>query len=746
MAKELTEEEKIEEKKATDALMRGNISPHKGGRKETPTVLQMEATECGAASLAMILGYYGLYVSLEELRVGCGVSRDGSKAKNVLVAARNYGMYAKGFRREPDRIYDLVFPMILFWNFNHFVVLEGIKGDKVYLNDPAAGHRIITMEEFDGSFTGVCLNFSPRPDFKKGGSLTSVWRGLWNRLGVSKVAFSFVVFATLALVFPGLIIPVFSKIFIDDVLIKGSGDWMLPLIIGMIGTGVLRALLTWMQQYFLTRLELKLSITTSSNFFWHLMNLPMTFYSQRYVGDLNQRMSSNDKVAQLVTSGFSVNIINLICVFFYGIVLFMYDFLLAAIAVPLVLSNFVFLHLVSKIRDNYSRRLLNEVGKIAGTSINGIFMIETLKAGGTENDFFSKWSGYQANALGAMHQLGFIGQLIGAVPPLLNGLTTLAILGVGGWRVMEGAITIGGLVAFQSLMGSFSGPISGLVSLGAQLQTIKADIARLDDVLKYEPDKRIIKGVELPEEKDDIRAKLSGQVSLDNITFGYSVLSPALITDFCLDIKPGSRVAIVGSSGSGKSTIARIIAGLLDPWDGEIAFDGREVTGIPRQVMANSLAFVDQEITMFSGTVRENVTLWNTTVSELNMTQALRDAEIDDVVNARSQRYDAEIEENGRNYSGGQRQRLEIARALVGNPSIIILDEATASLDPVVEKLIDDNIRKRGATCIIIAHRVSTVRDADEIIVMDKGTIVERGIHEEMVNVDGPYRSLILTN
>jgi len=729
---------------ATPPPLKPNIDAEKGGRQRAPTVLQMEATECGAACLGMVLGHYGCFIPLEELRLECGVSRDGSKARNVLVAARKYGMQARGYRREPRRLFDLPFPMILFWNFNHFVVLEGVKDGKYFLNDPASGPRVVPASEFDYSFTGICLAFEPTAEFKPQGKPSSVYRGLWQRLGVSQLALLFVILATLFLVLPGLVIPVFSKIFIDDVLVRGSGDWVAPLLIGMALTAVLRGVLVWLQQYFLARLEIKLSITASTKFFWHVMKLPMEFFSQRYIGDINNRMALNDRVARVITSQLATNIINLITVVFYAIVLLLYDVFLTLVGVSLALLNLVVLKAVSRARQESNQRMLMEFGKIAGTSINGVQMIETLKSGGLENDFFSKWAGYQANALVAQHKLSLYSLMLNLVPTLLSSFTTIAILGLGGFRIIDGAITIGGLIAFQSLMASFSGPIEGLVSLGGELQTVKGDIARLDDVLKYKQDSRMVNADELPDQ--DGSPKLSGQVSVKGLTFGYSRLEDPLLEDLDLDIRPGRRIALVGGSGSGKSTIAKIICGLLKPWEGEVRFDGAKLDDIPLQVMANSVAFVDQEIVLFGASIRDNVTLWDPTINELDVTHALRDAAIDDVVNSRRGRLDTEVAEGGSDFSGGQRQRLEIARALSGNPSILVLDEATAALDPITEKQIDDHVRRRGCTCIIVAHRVSTIRDADEIVVLEKGKIVQRGIHEEMVNLDGPYRNLILAH
>ncbi len=730
-------------------------------RAKTPTVLQMEAVECGAASLAMILGYYGRFLPLEELRMECGVSRDGSKASNVLKAARKYGMEARGFRKEPDGLQELSLPMIVFWNFNHFVVLEGIKNGRAYLNDPAMGPRVISEEEFDESFTGVALTFQPGPDFKKGGEKKSVFRSLRKRFVGTRAALAYVVLAGLFLVIPGLVIPTFSKIFVDSILIERMGGWLKPLLLAMGLTALVRGALTWFQEYYLLRFETKLALTSSTKFFRHVFRLPVEFFAQRFGGEVGNRVLLNDKVARLLSGELATNIINLFLIIFYAVLMIQYDVVLTFLGIFIALFNLAALKYVSRKRTDLNMRLQQEAGKMIGTAMSGLQMIETLKATGSESDFFSNWSGCQAKVLNAQQQLAVSTQLLSVVPPFLFSLNTVAILCVGGLRVMEGYLSMGMLVAFQSLMSSFMRPVNQMVNLGGTLQETQADMDRLDDVLRYPVDKRFSNenkkqvslklpapgpnnpGNQATQPKDNMPVKLSGHVELKNIAFGYNLLEPPLIENFNLTLRPGMRVALVGGSGSGKSTIAKLVSGLYEPWEGEITFDNMPFGHVPRNLFCNSVAMVDQDIFMFEGTIRSNLVMWDETTPESVVVQAAKDACIHDDVAMRAGGYTSKVDEGGGNFSGGQRQRLEIARALVNNPTILVLDEATSALDTHTEKIVDDNLRRRGCTCIIVAHRLSTIRDCDEIIVLDRGKVVQRGTHEEMRDAEGPYAELI---
>ena len=719
----------------------------KSRRVVTPTVLQMEAVECGAAALGSVLAYHGRIVPLEELRLQCGVSRDGSKASNVVKAARHYGLIAKGFSREPAALRDLALPAIVFWNFNHFVVLEGFARGFAFINDPGSGPRKITEETFDQSFTGVVLVFEKGPDFKQGGAKRSLHEGLGKRLSGSTSALLFIFLASLMLVVPGLIIPTFSRIFVDNILIGAMEDWFKPLLIGMIVTAIMRAVLTWMQQHYLMRFEMKLALSESSKFFWHILHLPMEFFSQRFGGEIGGRVAINDKVAKLLAGSLATNVLNCLMVVFYAVIMLQYDVALTMAGVFMATLNIVFMQLVARKRVDANQRLLQERGKLMGTAMGGLQLIETLKASGGESDFFAKWSGHHAKVLDAEQKLGFSSQLLNAVPPLLTAVNSVVILGIGGLRVMDGHLTMGMLIAFQSLMASFIQPVNQLVGLGGSLQELQGDMNRLDDVSRYSVDPVTVESdVSLAPEAQPVQpSKLSGELEIKEITFGYSRLAPPLIEKFSLKLKPGMRVALVGGSGCGKSTIARLVSGLYQPWEGDILFDGKSRTQIPRAVINNSLAIVDQDIFLFGGTIRENLTIWDSTITDILVTRAAQDACIHEVIAARAESYDADVDEGGRNFSGGQRQRLEIARSLAVNPTILVLDEATSALDPLTEKTVDENIRRRGCTCIIVAHRLSTIRDCDEIIVLDKGKVVERGTHDELMNVNGQYAGLIKT-
>jgi NHLM bacteriocin system ABC transporter peptidase/ATP-binding protein len=708
-------------------------------RAKTPTFLQMEAVECGAAALGIVLSYYGRYVPLEELRLACGVSRDGSKASNMAKAARRYGLMAQGYRKELDALPAMGFPLIVYWNFNHFVVVEGIRKDKVYLNDPASGPRVVSVEEFDLGFTGVVLECRPGPEFQKGGRKPSLLAGLVRRLAGCKVAVVYLMLAGLAAVLIGMIIPAFSRVFVDKVL-GGGQDWIIPLLIGMGIAAALRATVNWLQQYFLLRLEARLAAGMSGRFFWHVLRLPVEFYTQRYVGEISSRVGVNDRLAQLMAGPLANTLLNVLLIAFYAVLMWQYDPLLTIVGVAIATSNAALLRYVSRRRNDESQRLVRDQGKLLATTIGGLQTMETIKATGGGTDFFARWAGFHAKVLNAQQQLGAMSSWLTATPLLLNGLSTAAILTLGGMRVMEGTLTAGTLVAFQSLMSSFLTPVNQMMNLGSTLQTVEGDVNRLDDVYRYGIDPQVE-----PREAETVLTvtRLTGALELRGLTFGYSRLAEPLIRGLDITLQSGDRVALVGGSGSGKSTVARLVAGLYAPWEGEVLFDGLRREQIPRRVMNSSLAFVDQDIFLFEGSVRENVSLWDPIVPEADIVQAAKDAAIHDDVVSRNGGYHHVIAEGGQNFSGGQRQRLEIARALAGNPTLLILDEATSALDPITEQAIDGALRRRGCTCLIVAHRLSTIRDCDEIIVLDGGKVVQRGTHDAMIKVEGPYATLL---
>jgi NHLM bacteriocin system ABC transporter peptidase/ATP-binding protein len=537
-------------------------------------------------------------------------------------------------------------------------------------------------------------------------------------------------------------VPAFTRVFVDYYLVGGLRSWLPIVLGGLILTALLVAAFTWLQQESLLRLQTKLALTMTSKFVWHVLRLPVGFFTQRYASEISSRVAVNDRVAELLSGDLATNLLNGVLVIFYVVIMVQYDAVLTAIAVAIAVLNVVALRTVARRRADQSRRLLHERGRLLATVFNGLLMIETLKAGSTESDFFTRWAGSQAKVLNAEQELGLATQVLGAVPPFLLGINTTAVLVVGGLRVIDGQLTIGALIAFQVLLLGFLLPINGLVDLGQAWQEVAGDMGRLDDVLHSPADPPAAPG---PSAADatTATARLSGQVELRNVTFGYSRLEPPLISDLSLSLRPGARVALVGASGSGKTTVARLIGGLYAPWEGEILFDGQPRPALPRTLLTNSLAFVDQDVFLFEGTIKENLTLWDTTIPETHILQAAKDALIHEEISARPDSYEHVVEEGGRNFSGGERQRLEIARALVGNPTILVLDEATSALDPATERSIDDHLRRRGCTCLIIAHRLSTIRDCDEILVLERGTVVQRGTHETLRRQRGPYARLI---
>ncbi len=718
----------------------GVIDRIRPARVKVPTILQMEAVECGAASLAMVLACFGRMVPLAELRLACGVSRDGSKATNLLKAANGQGLTARAYKKEPEDLRAFKPPFIVHWNFNHFLVVEGIGRKRIYLNDPACGPRSVTHAEFDKSFTGVVLTFEPGPNFERTRGRRNVFAALRARLSGSSLALLYVLLAGLLLVIPGLVMPAYLKLFVDDVLIGGMSAWARPLIAAMIATSVVAASLTWLQQNHLLRLETKYSLTTSSKFFWHVLRLPVDFFNQRHPAEIGNRVGINDRIAQLLSGDLANTALAACTVCFYAALMLRYDAWLTAITVITTMVNLAAARYTARRRMDLSRRLLQDQSLLMATGMGGLQSIETLKAMGTESDFFARWSGYQAKTLDSQQHLRLQTDLLATVPPLLAAISMTLTLGLGGRRVMDGQMTVGTLVAFQMLVLAFTAPAARMVDFGNTFQEVRGQIDRLDDVLEAEADGQA--SVQAGESLEPA-PKLAGEIELRDVSFGYCPLDPPFIQHFNLKVRPGRRVALVGGSGSGKSTVAKLVCGLYKPWSGQILFDGVARHEVPRAQMTNSFAVVDQDIFLFEGTIAENITLWDPTVPEADLVRAAADACIHEDVMARQDGYAGKVEESGRNFSGGQRQRLEIARALVGNPTVMVLDEATSALDPATEKAFDDRVRRRGCTCLIIAHRLSTIRDCDEIVVLDHGRIVQRGTHDEMKEVPGPYAKLI---
>lgn len=719
-------------------------------RVRTPTVLQMEALECGAACLGMILAYYHKYVSLEVLRVECGVSRDGTKATNIIKAARKFGLDGAGYKCEIDQLKEMTLPAIMFWNFNHFVVFEGFKGKRAVINDPASGRRFVDPEEFDESYTGVILTFEKTENFKEEGEKPSVFGRLKKRLHGLGPILSFLSFLSFALFIPGFVFPAYSRFFIDTILVNNSMNLLKPLLVAMAVTALINILLSFIQNRVLIRFQTRLSLSSASKFIAHILKMPSQFFVQRLPGELCNRISACDTVSSLISGQLIGIAINLFTGIFFLVLMFIYDIPLSIISVIMTLLVAFIYKITSERIKNKSFKIEMEGGKLSGITMSGIEMIESIKASGSENDFFMQWSGQQSKVILETQKLAKINTANSILPSVISAIQGILILCVGALRVMDGHMTIGMLIAFQTVLAGFQGPVNSFLGLAGSLLSANASMQRIDDVMEY-PVPEIFKKDENSEDFSDENSsyepvkKLEGYVSLKNVVFGYSPLAAPLLNDFSLELTPGKRVALVGFTGSGKSTIGKLVSALYVPWSGEILFDGKPLNEISQKTFYSSVAVVDQNISLFEGTVRDNITMWNSTIPEEVYIQAAKDACIHDVITSRPEGYYAKVSEGGHNFSGGQRQRLEIARALATNPRILIMDEATSALDAVTEMTVDMNIRRRGCTSIIIAHRLSTIRDCDEIIVLDKGAVVQRGTHEELIAQDGYYKALVQT-
>lgn len=706
---------------------------------KVPMVMQLEALECGAASLTMVLAYYEKWIPLEQVRIDCGISRDGSNARNILRAARSYGLTAKGYRFEPDELREYgTFPCIIHWNFNHFVVLDGFKGDKAVLNDPARGTCTIPMKEFDESFTGICLMFEPSEDFVPEGKPQSMLDYAKKQMAGTGVAMTFVILTTLISSLFGIIDPAFSRIFLDRLLTGENPEWFTPFLLALAGLGIVQLIVAWIQAVYSLKLEGKMDMVGTGTYMWKVLRMPMEFFSQRMAGDIQSRQTSNAAIANSLVNIFAPLVLDALMMVFYLVVMIRYSLTLTLIGLSSVVLNLLLSRIIAKKRVNITRVQMRDAGKLVGTTVAGIEMIETIKSSGAENGFFEKWSGYQAAVNTQKVRFQRLSSALGLLPKLVSTLCDTLVLMIGVFLAMNGSFTVGMIMAFQGFLASFTAPASSLISAGQSLQEMRTEMERVEDVMKYPIDPIFDNDTEA-EEYD----KLSGTVEMKHVTFGYSRLAEPLIQDFNMTLKAGSRVAFVGSSGCGKSTLSKLISGLYQPWSGEILFDGKPMSKIDRSVFTGSLAVVDQDIILFEDTIANNIKMWDTSIEDFEMIMAARDAQIHEDIMLREGGYQYKLTEGGKDFSGGQRQRMEIARVLAQDPTIIILDEATSALDAKTEYNVVKSIKDRGITCIVVAHRLSTIRDCDEIIVMDKGKVVERGTHDELMALNGAYTQLV---
>ena len=725
-------------------MTKQTIQPVSRGIAKVPVVMQMEALECGAACLTMVLAYYRKWVPLEQVRVDCGVSRDGSNALNVLKAARNYGLDANGYSMEPEVLRkEGSFPCIAHWNFNHFVVVCGFRGKYAYLNDPARGSIRITVEEFDKAFTGVCLMFSPTERFIADGKRKSTLSFAGKRLKGAGAAVAFVLLTAAISYLFGILNPVFSRIFMDQLLTGENRELLMPFLIILAAVGGLQVLVSAIQAVYSLKINGKMAVIGSSTFMWKVLHLPMTFFSQRLAGDIQMRQDTNASIAGALVDTLAPLLLNVVMMVFYLVVMLRYSILLTLVGLATVVINGFVSRMISEKRVNITRVQMRDAGKLAATTVSGVQMVESIKASGAENGFFAKWAGYQASVSAQTVKFSKLNAYLGMVPQFFSAVANSAVLVLGVFLTMQGEFTLGMILTFQTFLTSFLNPAMMMISTGQTIQEMRTNMERVEDVMQVPDDNPCAE--ENTSEGGDYR-KLSGAIELKHVTFGYSPLAKPLIEDFSMTVKPGSRVAFAGMSGSGKSSLAKLISGLYQPWSGEILYDGKPIREIDRNVFTGSLAVVDQDIILFEGTIAENIKMWDDSIEDFEMILAARDAQIHEDIIQREGGYQGRLTEGGKDLSGGQRQRLEIARVLAQDPSIIIMDEATSALDAKTEYELVKAVKERGITCIVIAHRLSTIRDCDEIIVLDNGKVAERGTHDELYAKGGYYTELITSD
>ena len=704
-------------------------------------IMQMESLECGAAALAMILAYYDKWMPLEQVRLDCGVSRDGASAQNIARAARSYGFEVEGYQRGIEALREeSPFPCIVTWTGGNYVVCCGFKGNNVFINDPAKGSCKLTVEQFEKSYGGICLTFVPTEEFVPGGKRRSTLEFARNRLQGAGVAVAFVALTTLIGYLFEMMTPAFSRFFLDRLLTGENSDLLIPFIALLTAVGVMQVIVSAVQSIYSLKINGKLAIIGSSTFMWKVLRMPMEFFSQRLAGDIQQRKNTNTVIAESLVNTFTPLALNIAMMVFYLVIMIRYSVLLTAIGIATIVINSLLGSYISSKRVNITRVQMRDSGKLESSTVSGIKMIETIKAAGAENGYFAKWAGYQASVNTATTRFANLNLYLGMVPNFLTSLANYTVIVLGVFLVMQGQFSIGMVMGFQGYSQLLMNPAMTTIKAGQTLQEMRTQMERIDDVMNYPADPNY-RDEELDDEAD--YGKLDGKVELRNITFGYARLGDPVIEDFSMTVEPGGTVAFVGMSGCGKSTLSKLIAGLYQPWNGEILFDDMPASEIDHSVFTNSVAVVDQDIILFEDTIANNIRMWDESIEDFEVILAARDAQIHDDIIARDGGYAGMITEGGRDLSGGQRQRLEIARVLAADPHVIVMDEATSALDAKTEFELVQAVKDRGVTLIIIAHRLSTIRDCDEIIVLDHGRVVERGTHDELYALGGVYTELV---
>lgn len=702
-----------------------------------PVVTQLENVECGAACLTMILAYYGKWIPLEQVREECGVSRDGCNLTNMANAAKKYGLDAHSYRCSLNYIMTKAnLPCIIHWRFNHFVVLNGFTRKGAVLTDPAQGKITVSIEEFDEAFTGIYMKLTKTNEFIADGKRQSIWSFITNKLGNSTLSMLLLLFTSIATCIIGLAFPIIGRVFSDYILIRDDSGWLYQLIGMMILLLLFQITVSAINGINSLKIQGKYAIYADYSFIWHILRLPMKFFSQHMAGDISIRQDSNRSIAYTLIQQLAPAFLNFILLITYFVIMIQYSVQLTVISVSVICINSLLARIISNKRVDISRVQARNSGKLMSKTVSGLQMIESIKANGSEASFYKSWSGLQAVVNNTNIQIDKINLSWGMLPQFIEKIGNVLILSLGAFYIIKSQFTIGMLLAFQGFMTAFIHPVNSLISTGQSIQEMRTSMERVEDIMQSKTD--TLYNAEL-----SCKTDFFDHIELDCVSFGYSKYSNPVINGLCLNIHAGKSIAIVGASGCGKSTLSKLISGLYEPWSGKILYFSKSLCEIPKCDFRKSLAVIDQNIVLFEDTIEHNIKLWDSSITDEQMFAAAKDAQIHSAISERESGYQSLILENGKNLSGGQKQCLEIARALAQNPQVIILDEATSALDAQTEYQVMQAIRARNITLIIISHRLSIVRDCDDIIVMDNGYIVERGTHTELFNHGKVYTKLI---
>lgn len=706
-------------------------------RVKATTVLQYEAAECGAASLATILRFHGRIVPLTELRRACGINRDGSNAQRLLVAAREYGLKTKAYRCSGEQLMlQGQFPCMIFWGFNHFLVVEGFDETHAFLSDPAQGRVRVLMEEFLDHFTGVVLEFSPGPEFRRGGQDRSpLWFLPGLLLPYRNQLLRLMVVAS-ALLVPNLLVAGLTSSFITDFLQEERLYFGIPIVWLLAFSCLMWLILMAVQFVVLRRLELLLSKKLTADLFEKLFSVPWAFFQVRMAGELSSRMLLGMQTTQVVVAQLLRFLVSTWAALLLLVVSCLISFWLTALVAVVLALNLLLNWWLTAQRYDANRKLAIEQGKAQGRALQGINTIETLKASGLEFDFLSQWQGNfgsvveQNQLLGA--QLAWSSISASTATLLLSAL----VITVGGLLIIQGRMSLGLLVSFQFLQGQLIAPISTLPQLSSTLQRLIGDLGRLVDLTSTADDPHVRSfqsartGLESTLDHDQ---RLQGRITLKGVSYGFNAIDPPFLPALDLDVPAGSRLALVGGSGSGKTTLIRMLAGLLDPLDGQILFDGQTWEQLDDQLVRGSIAYVPQQVFVFNASIGDNITLWNPEYTDQDLHEAAADAQFLETVTGHPDAFQRQLRDNGSDLSGGERQRLEICRALIRRPSILLLDEATSSLDNLSQRRVLDAVQQRGITVVSVAHRLDAALASDQVLVLAKGQVIERGHPERLL-------------